>query len=92
MDRPSMSSSSCQHNSISSYAPQSALDGRVVNLPQGRILGGGSTVNFMNYVRGPRDDYDNMARVTNDQSWSFESMLYYLKKVSIRFERLGQYV
>lgn len=34
----------------------------------------------MAWTRGPKDDFDRMAKVTGDLSWSFESMLPYLKK------------
>ncbi len=37
--------------------PQSALAGREVSIPQGRVLGGGSSVNAMAYTRGSRADY-----------------------------------
>ncbi|HEX9170010.1 MAG TPA: GMC family oxidoreductase, partial [Roseiarcus sp.] len=38
--------------------PQAAAGGRVVAVPQGRTLGGGSSVNAMIYVRGGSADYD----------------------------------
>jgi choline dehydrogenase-like flavoprotein len=38
--------------------PQAAAGGRVVAVPQGRTLGGGSSVNAMIYIRGAPADYD----------------------------------
>ena len=38
--------------------PQAAAGGRVMVVPQGRTLGGGSSVNGMIYMRGTPADYD----------------------------------
>lgn len=66
-------------------APQPQLDGRGPIVPQGRVLGGGSTVNAMVYMRGQPGDYARWnAAVTapgavNDGAWSYEDMLAYFK-------------
>lgn len=41
--------------------PQSAAAGRTMHVPQGRTLGGGSSVNAMVYTRGTPADYDDWA-------------------------------
>ena len=38
--------------------PQAHLDGRVHDIPQGNVLGGGSSVNAQVYIRGRPSDYD----------------------------------
>ena len=38
--------------------PQNHLDGRVHDIPQGHVLGGGSSVNAQVYIRGRPSDYD----------------------------------
>ncbi|MFL5333389.1 MAG: GMC family oxidoreductase [Geminicoccaceae bacterium] len=38
--------------------PQEHLDGRVHDIPQGHVLGGGSSVNAQVYMRGRPSDYD----------------------------------
>lgn len=44
------------------------------------VLGGGSTINGMMYVRGSRETYDTWAALTGDARWGFQSMLTYFKK------------
>ena len=43
-----------QHHTV----PQEQLGGRVQIIPQGRVLGGGSSVNAQAYMRGRAADYD----------------------------------
>lgn len=65
--------------------PQPQLGGRGPIVPQGRVLGGGSTVNAMVYMRGQAADYDRWnAAVTapgaeNDGAWSYQDLLPYFK-------------
>lgn len=55
--------------------PQTRLGGRAPIIPQGRVLGGGSSVNAMVYIRGQAADYDDWARATGDAGWSYQSLL-----------------
>ena len=48
-------------------------------LPHGRVLGGGSSVNGMVYVRGSRHDFDQWAKDGCD-GWSYQDVLPYFKK------------
>lgn len=45
----------------------------------GRALGGGSSINGMQYVRGDREDYDTWQALGND-GWGWEEVLEYFKK------------
>ncbi|CAM2728730.1 unnamed protein product [Rotaria socialis] len=47
------------------------------NWPRGKVLGGCSSINYMQYVRGVSHDYDNWQL----PQWSFQDMLPYLKKL-----------
>ena len=42
-------------------APQAALNGRQVNIPRGRMVGGSGSINSMVWFRGRRDDFDRWA-------------------------------
>jgi len=59
--------------------PQTAMDGRKRILPQGRVLGGGSSVNALIYIRGQHEDYDDWARA-GCNGWSFREVLPYFKR------------
>lgn len=60
-----------------SPTPDPGLDGRAPVIPQGRVLGGGSSVNAMVYIRGQREDYDAWEELTGDPGWGFEQLLPY---------------
>ncbi|XP_066943522.1 glucose dehydrogenase [FAD, quinone]-like [Macrobrachium rosenbergii] len=47
--------------------------------PAGRVLGGGSTINGLSYVRGSRQDFDNWAALGNP-GWDYQSVLKYFQK------------
>ena len=47
--------------------PQAHLGGRTPIVPQGRVLGGGSSVNAMVYIRGQAADYDSWVEATGDR-------------------------
>jgi len=57
----------------------STLQGRSVNWPRGKALGGSSTINGVVYARGNKKDYDSWQEQGND-GWSFEDVLPYFKK------------
>ncbi|MEE8556106.1 MAG: GMC family oxidoreductase N-terminal domain-containing protein [bacterium] len=51
------------------------LNGRALIYPRGRTLGGSSSINGMIYMRGQKRDYDEWARFTRDDSWSWDGVL-----------------
>ncbi|WP_222268032.1 GMC family oxidoreductase [Modestobacter marinus] len=55
--------------------PQPGLGGRELFWPRGKLLGGSSSINAMIYVRGAAADYDEWARLTGDEGWSYASVL-----------------
>ncbi|XP_057652378.1 glucose dehydrogenase [FAD, quinone]-like [Diorhabda carinulata] len=46
----------------------------------GKGVGGGTLINGYVYSRGPREQYNNLAKVIDDPSWNFDSLLRYFKK------------
>lgn len=54
--------------------PQPQLGGRSMIIPQGRLLGGGSAINAMVYLRGQPQDYDAWAEATGDPGWGAAAM------------------
>ena len=55
--------------------PQPGLGGRELFWPRGKLLGGSSSINAMIYMRGAAADYDEWARLTGDDGWSYASVL-----------------
>jgi len=54
---------------------EKGLNGRSINYPRGRVLGGSSSINAMLYVRGQSADYDKWAEITGDPSWNWQHVL-----------------
>jgi choline dehydrogenase len=60
--------------------PEPELNGRRVYMARGRVLGGSSSINGMNWIRGNPWDYDNWAQLGNS-GWSYADVLPYFKKM-----------
>lgn len=60
-----------QHRTV----PQAQLGNRVQVIPQGKVLGGGSSVNAQAYMRGRAADYDAWGRIAGSDLWSWERIL-----------------
>jgi len=52
-----------------------SLDGANFPVPQGRVLGGGSSVNGMIYMRGQQQDYDDWAARYGCDGWAYKDVL-----------------
>ncbi|EIM28387.1 GMC family oxidoreductase [Microvirga lotononidis] len=60
--------------------PQPQLGGRAPIVPQARVLGGGSAVNAMVYIRGQAKDYDAWDAALGGAGWSYRDLLPYFIK------------
>ncbi|MDR5762831.1 GMC family oxidoreductase N-terminal domain-containing protein [Caballeronia sp. LZ035] len=65
--------------------PQPHLDGRAHEIPQGNVLGGGSSVNAQVYMRGRPADYDAWDAVLRDNAdaadWSWNAVLPHFRAI-----------
>ena len=55
-------------------AEVAGLNGRALNYPRGRVLGGCSSINGMIYMRGQARDYDNWRQMGN-AGWGWDDVL-----------------
>jgi len=59
--------------------PEPELNGRVINQPRGKVLGGSSSINGLVYIRGQAEDFDQWRQAGN-LGWGFEDVLPYFKR------------
>ncbi len=62
-----------------STEPEPEMKGRRMSFPCGKVLGGGSAINGMIYIRGQREDFDAWAEAGH-AGWSYEEVLPYFKR------------
>ncbi|MFI5896810.1 GMC family oxidoreductase [Actinoplanes sp. NPDC051513] len=60
--------------------PQPQVAGRRIFLANGRVLGGGSSINGMVYVRGNPADYDGWRDVHGCTGWGYADLLPYFRR------------
>jgi choline dehydrogenase len=70
--------------------PSERLNGRPSIVLQGHVIGGGSSVNAMLYVRGQSQDYDGWAQDGN-RGWSFSDVLPVFRDLENNMEISGEY-
>ena len=75
--------------------PQQHLDNRQNIIPQGNVLGGGTTINAQVYMRGRAEDYnewDDILRVNNDNAkWDWNTVLPYFKEMENNSRLVNKY-
>jgi len=59
--------------------PEPGLNGRALNYPRGKVLGGCSSINGMIYMRGQARDYDHWRQLGN-AGWGWDDVLPYFKR------------
>ena len=63
--------------------PSWGTDGRIIDIPRGKTLGGSSSINGMVFNRGQNLDFDVWAQKGN-KGWSYSDLLPYFKKYEKR--------
>ena len=61
------------------YAPSPAVAGRPIAIPRGKILGGCSAINAMQWFRGHPADYDEWDEA-GATGWTYEALLPYFRR------------
>ena len=56
--------------------PDKGLNGRRIDWPRGKVLGGSSSINGLLYIRGQKEDYDHWRQLGNT-GWAFDDVLPY---------------
>ena len=64
---------------------QKGLNGRELNYPRGKVMGGCSSINGMIYMRGQANDYDQWRQMGNE-GWSWDDVLPYFKNMEDSYE------
>ena len=59
--------------------PEQGLNGRALDWPRGKGMGGSSSINGLLYVRGQPEDYDHWAQMGNT-GWSWDDVLPLFKR------------
>jgi choline dehydrogenase-like flavoprotein len=66
------------------------LNGRALNYPRGKVIGGSSSINAMIYMRGQSGDYDHW-RQLGLTGWGWDDVLPYFKKHENHFLGAGDH-
>ncbi|HWJ74731.1 MAG TPA: GMC family oxidoreductase N-terminal domain-containing protein [Kaistia sp.] len=61
------------------YAPTDHVNGRIIGIPRGKVLGGSSSINAMMWYRGHPSDYDAW-ETAGATGWTFAKCLPYFKR------------
>lgn len=68
--------------------PQKECNNREMLIAQGKVLGGGSSVNGMIYIRGQKEDYDDWKNNLGCDGWGYKDVLPFFKHAEAN-ESLG---
>jgi choline dehydrogenase-like flavoprotein len=87
-DIPSVTEAVLWHTNLGSATdwafqaePNPHLNGRVLTLSMGKVLGGGSSINVMAWARGHKADWDFFAAESGNKAWSYASVLDIFRRI-----------
>lgn len=55
--------------------------GRLIDYSRGKGLGGSTAINFCGWLVGPRDDFDEIARLLGDHAFAWRNVKRHLKRI-----------
>lgn len=61
--------------------PNPHLNGRSVSLGMGKVLGGGSSINYMTWAHGHKSDWDFFASEAGEPAWNYDSVLKIYRRI-----------
>jgi choline dehydrogenase len=74
-------------------APDPTIDGRQLDWSAGKVLGGGSSINGLVYIRGTPADFASWERQSGGNgTWSYSSMLPYYRRAERFLDRRADYL
>ena len=62
--------------------PSEGSGGRSIIWPRGRVLGGSSSINGLNFIRGQKEDFDDWEKL-GAKGWNYDNVLSYFRKLEI---------
>lgn len=60
--------------------PERGINGRQMDCPRGRVIGGSSSINGLIYIRGQHEDFDDWAAL-GARGWDYNGVLPYFRKL-----------
>ncbi|MDQ7977264.1 GMC family oxidoreductase N-terminal domain-containing protein [Paraburkholderia sp. SARCC-3016] len=70
-----------EQNWLFRATPNANLNGRMIPMAMGKVLGGGASINVMAWAHGHQADWDDLAKATEDDGWSYESVLAIYRRI-----------
>jgi choline dehydrogenase len=70
--------------------PEPGLNGRALNYPRGKVIGGSSAINAMIYMRGQAADYDHW-RQLGLTGWGWDDVLPFFRRQTDHFSGESEY-
>ena len=70
--------------------PDDGINGRQMDCPRGRVIGGSSSINGLIFIRGQHDDFDDWARL-GATGWDYNGVLPHFRKLETYSGSPSQY-
>ncbi|XOY55381.1 MAG: GMC family oxidoreductase [Rhodobacterales bacterium] len=78
------------HSHLYRSEPDDGINGRQMDCPRGRVIGGSSSINGLIYIRGQHEDFDDWAKL-GATGWDYNGVLPHFRKLETYSGRPSQY-